>query len=414
MSSEKTQPHSIIIAGAGLAGLLAAARLRQAFPSASLLLLEKEKQAGGRLRASEEDCEWGPGLGYVTPDLQEFFARSFTGEDEVPAAPTLEAVGLLLGQELRSLSGQNLFSEETARILGGAVAAKQWKELASFWEDEKNFTALGKALPIGKKDPFWDVLEASSFPLGIVDIRETSIASLIDRSRYFAKGLHPAPWKKSIETLLAQHTLEFQSEQTIIASSYSDGLWNLRTGKGTFTSKALLVAQPPWEATSWLQREDCPPSFLSLALKHSPVSLLTLSLRFDDAVSCPPRLVLPKDGVQVLKITERELCMQVIIDFETFLDAPGVVSAVKRLKRARKKICRYLGLGDAKDEFLALRPVGWAQDTRAGGRKFVEGFDFAHFNRPHLAFCGDSYGSSYDPDQNLIKSLLAACSTIKV
>lgn len=416
MTTDKEDTVDVIIAGAGLAGLLVAIRLRQAYPDASLLILEKEREAGGRLRTPDGDyTRWGVGLHYVSQDLQEFFSRSFTHDDFGQAdREDHDSIGILQGKDFREVPSQKLFSEETARILGGHAAAKQWKELSSLWEEESNSAALGKAINLGKKDPFWEVLDALSFPLGIVDIRETTVASLVARSRYFAKGLRVAAWKTGFDTLLKEHNLMLLCEHGLLEGTFAEGRWHLRTGKGSFISKALVVAQSPWESISWLQREHCPTSFLSLALKHAPVSLVTLSLRFKEPVTISSRILLPKDGVQVLKISERELCLQVIIDFETFLDAPGVVSAVKRLKRARKKLCQNLELGDVSDEFLALRPVGWAQDTRAGARKFVEGFDFAQLNQTHLAFCGDSYGPGYDPDQNLIKSLLAACSTISI
>jgi flavin-dependent dehydrogenase len=49
------QIYDIIVAGGGLSGCLAAARLAHAHPATRILLIEKEATLGGRLRSSQPE-----------------------------------------------------------------------------------------------------------------------------------------------------------------------------------------------------------------------------------------------------------------------------------------------------------------------------------------------------------------------
>ena len=86
----------------------------------------------------------------------------------------------------------------------------------------------------------------------------------------------------------------------------------------------------------------------------------------------------------------------------------------KQVKRSKLKFCKHFGAATPLEEFLALRSVAWAQETHCDARKYVEEYDATKLNSSQLVFCGDAYGGGYDPDQNLIKSCLAACSTIVI
>ena len=56
------EKFDVIIAGGGIAGVLAATRINEVNPNARILLLEKEPRLGGRLKStSKDDNRWGQG-----------------------------------------------------------------------------------------------------------------------------------------------------------------------------------------------------------------------------------------------------------------------------------------------------------------------------------------------------------------
>lgn len=423
MSSNTIKNYDIVIAGAGLSGILAGIRLRQTYPSAKILILEKEQSPGGRLRCPNETENFGScGLHYISQDLFNFLNHtmlsSSKGEGDLSLpAEKLQKINVLQGKAIESIPASSLFSAEMAKVLGGNSAARQWDAFAPIFQniDANNaYLPLHKATSLSKKDPFLDVLSTMSLALGIIDPWNATLKSFEDRSRYFAKGLYCGPWRDTLNNLILWNELDLVCSMTILDGFFEGNLWNLKIQNEHLTAKALVVAQAPWEASSWLKRDDCPPGFIQLALKFAPISVLTLTLRFQDDLSLPHYVIVPSERVQIHRLNAKELCLQVILDFETFLDAPRVVQAVKQVKRARNKLCKQAELAQPINEFLSLRPVGWAQETHYDGKKTLEGYDTKKLNSANLVFCGDAYGNSYDPDQNLIRSLLDACTALNI
>ncbi len=423
MPSNIAKNYDIVIAGAGLTGLLAGIRLRQTYPSAKILILEKEQSPGGRLRTPDETENFGScGLHYISQDLFNFLNHTMLssskgeGDLSLPAAK-LQKISILQGKLIETIPASAMFSAEMAKVLGGNSAARQWESFAPNFQNinETNaFLPLHKATTLNKKDPFLDVLSSMSLGLGIIDPWNATLKSFEDRSRYFAKGLYCGPWRDTLNNMIRWNELEIAPPGAIMDAFFEGGVWNLKTQHESVMAKALVVAQAPWEATSWLRRDHFPAGFIQLALKFSPISVLTLTLRFQEDLSLPQYILVPSERVQIHQLNAKELCLQVILDFETFLDAPRVVQAVKQVKRAKNKLCKQAELAQPINEFLGLRPVGWAQDTHYDGKKSLEGYDTKKINAAHLVFCGDAYGNSYDPDQNLIRSLLDACSALTI
>lgn len=415
--------YDILIAGGGLAGLLALTRLRQIHPSAKILLIEKEQHLGGRLRVAQGKENVGAGgLHYVSKELYEFLNRTLLscsqGEEEysLPSFET-QVMGILQGKKLDELPLQELCTNRFAKILGGNSAAKQWDSFLDTLKkrnDELGPQTLGKWTNISKKDPFLDVLNVMSIPLGIVSPWFATPVSFEQRSHYIEQGLFAGPWVEFIDKLSRWSQSEIMTESTVLDASFTDKVWDLKLEKRNIYGKTLVVAQSPWEALPWLKRDHAPANLINIALKYSPLSVVSLITKLDKEYEFLDRILIPSEKSQVFKLSPQEICIQVIIDYETFLDAPRVVQAVKQAKRSKAKFCKNFGFDEPKDEFLSLRSVAWTHDSHHDARKQIDDYDVQKINSKNLVFCGDSYGNSYDPDQNLIKSLLAACSTLVV
>ncbi len=422
-STNTMNSYDIVIAGAGLAGLLAATRFRQIHPTARILLIEKEAQAGGRLHTPTAGESLGVGgMHYISQDLLEFINRTLLGcarGDDDLHLPTRAAqrVGILQGKRLDEIDLAQFCSGSLAKILGGPSAARQWDTFLKTLEEAPEadqLQPLGKLAKISKKDPFLDVLNIMSLPLGIVDPALATLTSFQQRIRYLEKGLFGGPWTQVIDDILRWNELDLRLGKPILDATFSERRWTITLENEVVTSTALVVAQPPWDAMNWLKREQSPPGFIHLSLKCFPLSAVALTIRFSEAVVIPERIVIPSEKTQVLQLSPREYCIQSLIDYETFFDAPRVVQAVKQVKRSKLKLVKQLGLSEPIEEFLALRPIAWAQETHCDARKFIEEYDATKLNSSQLVFCGDAYGTGYDPDQNLIRSCLAACSTIVI
>ena len=129
-------------------------------------------------------------------------------------------------------------------------------------------------------------------------------------------------------------------------------------------------------------------------------------------IEIPDVIIVPAEKVQIVRNGKDEICFQATIDYEMSLQAPAVVKAVKQLKRARKKLLAlYPGLV-TEGNHVALQPIAWAQSPLHADRRWIERVGKKTFNSKNLAFVGDAYGTTYDGDANLAKSVSTACDAV--
>jgi|GEM_PF-986918 len=525
------QHFDIIIAGAGISGSLAAARLADLNPNLKILLLEKDLSPGGRLRSSGASSApttstptgsngtasasltgEGPspapvkrrshGFNGVSPQLFDFVSQAIKSDPEstldlatfIPGRQI--TVGILSGSSVTDVPMDALFTAKGARTFGGMAAGKQWDEVTKILspdrpekaerpdkadrtgkpevrdtsahsdssesgddaEEEKHqsanhpFSSLWK---MPRQSPATVVLGHYAALLGIPDLWSATPRAIKERAQYHTAKLHYGKWDEALESLLnraisrGQVTLETgarivyaelekvtmepsnkASPEAGPAASPAAGTgtgpaarseagaeksqWVVDTSKGSFTGDALLVAMPPWLATPWLPKIHWPTALLTLVSKTKPVSavVLTETINEKSGHKLPDVLLVPVEGVQVYVTNQTEISFQVTIDFEISHQAPEVVKAVKRLKRARRKILAAYPDVCSQDDRIALIPVGWAQSPTSSETRHIDRLGKQALNKDHLAFCGDAYGASYDGDANIIKSIVAACETL--
>ncbi len=92
------------------------------------------------------------------------------------------------------------------------------------------------------------------------------------------------------------------------------------------------------------------------------------------------------------------------------MDALSVTKALKALRRASTKIVKYFPSLQLENEHIALHPIAWSQSPYYSDSEYINKLSNYNYFSEHLAFCGESYGSSYKPDENIIKSTLACTS----
>ena len=102
-----------------------------------------------------------------------------------------------------------------------------------------------------------------------------------------------------------------------------------------------------------------------MASKVKPVSAVTLTERIEKSAAgdLPDIIMIPAEGVQAIRSSEDEITFQATIDFEISVQAPEVVKAVKRLRRARKKLLAARAGCMSENERIALVTVAWGQSA---------------------------------------------------
>jgi hypothetical protein len=417
---------------------------------------------------------WGYGLNGVSQPLIDFWQQTMRGDPDAawdPAAFSAkqqDTLGILSGSELTRLPLEQTFAGKGARALGGMAAARQWNHVDAILkagapseeavhdrDDEvsqnategdetveaseepvnrKELQSFAEAWKESRKAPAAVVLEQYSALLGITDLWSTPAEAFRQRVHYHTGPLRRGPWQVAITEALQKYIdaglVELCTGCRVMSASFdgklpdpaksagkavlAEGDWKLVTSKGTFNSPRLVVAQPPWQAVSWLPKHFWPASLLAVTSKVKPVSAVTLTERLEKpaAQDLPDLILIPAEGVQAVRSSADELTFQAIIDFEISVQAPEVVKAVKRLKRARKKLLAACPGSMSENERIALVPVAWGQSASVSETKLIHRMAKSHLSSGNLAFCGDCYGASFIGDENVIKSVVSATNII--
>lgn len=410
--------YDAVIAGGGLAGMMMAAKLRQAYPSKNLLILEKAEDIGGRLRRHDKTaCSWSSGLRGLSGELFQYWDKVMRLNAEGADLPMFQPreqrrLGVLLAGKVKEMDRCQAFSPEGAKVFAGAAAMRDWQNVSELLEMEKkelkplqqNFASAFKG---NKRSPAAVVLENLSKLWGVPDLWSCQTKVLLQLAAGQAQPSYTGDWEDAMHELLkgegAQTTLKLQCR--VLAARFSEGQWLIETEQGQFTSEALVVAHSPWEAMQWLPKDHWPSALMGLITRTKPVSLVVLSetLISDSTEELPDIVLIPAEGVQAL-ISSATISFQATLDYELTMQAPAVVKAVKKLKRARKKFFDAFQDLQGKDEYLALLPVAWTHITQPNERRWAQKLEGDQWQSEHLVFCGDAYGAHYHGDLNFIHS----------
>ncbi len=420
------KPADVIIAGAGLAGLLTLCELSRLHPDWTFALVEREPWIGGRLRlSSREHGSWSCGLHAMGAELFDYVQSVLqTNDTEIlQAFRPREGFGVLAAQKISTAKGTSILAPEVAKAVGGTAATRDWNMLLELMEKEvateqEHAQAFNQVWKGDKKSAALIVLEHLAHLWGVPELSPSSAQILAARALQSAKGQWTGPWDRLFEPLIAdlrsQDRLVIHTRAQIMAARRDEETkgseaWQLATTVGPVRGQRLVVAQSPWEATPWLPKDLWPSKLLNIASKTKPVSLVILSQhRTDSYADLPQTLMIPAEEVQV-QIDATQICYQATLNYELTVQAPAVVKAVKRLKRARKKLETVIPDLKTEGEHIALLPVAWAQTVAPGEQRWLEKMDGANVQRGHLGYCGDAYGAEADSDRNLIASVKAVC-----
>lgn len=426
-----TQNYDAIIAGGGLSGALTACKILSSLPNAKILILEKEKFSGGRLRTTDkEQGKWSFGINAITPDLKKFSVETIGSvfpEFDLSNYNPLDVnrFAQLSGSKLSEFSNSDVLSPSGAKAMGGRNAGKEFADVESLFEKSEGDgyvdDKLSKQLKLKRKSPGSVVLEHQATAFGIPDVWNAGVELLKSKKETYSSGLVRARWDEVCEDILEglneKENVTFHNSCHIISAKKNDSNgFTLKTEKGIFETSALIIAQNPWAANRWLDKEFFPVSLINLVLKSKPVSLVTLSCvkKSDDLI--PDMTIIPAEKTQVISY-ENSITFQATIDYEMSLASLEVVKAVKRLRRARKRMDQFFENTEFDGEFVALLPCAWPIPAGVSDRKLVEKLTPEALCNNGIQFCGDTYGTALEGDSNIISSVkhatLSAISAIE-
>ena len=379
----------INIVGSGISGLLLAAKLARALPSASICVLEKEAHIGGRLGGNV------PHLQLVSRYLADFLIETLadagaTNPEETAALrPHQQMTVVASPSNLFSVERNALFSHETVQQLGGRTLAAVWEKLCAETEAEK----LKKSLK-NFDQPLAALLDRCATILNVPALSTLSVAQLLR----LVAALQPqarlsAAWQRVLPALTNNKNITIKTECQVVAAQREHKCWQLQSAQGKQSSHVLVVAHPPWNASEWLAVEHWPAQLSRSMRKSKPHSVVCLVSTPLDTQALPQELCVAADGAHVLHTAQGELALARVLSYETQLRAPAVTSAVSKLKRALRTLNRIYET-EAEPRLIALvpaaycLPLGEAQAASTG-----------------LFFCGDSCGASENGDDNIITSV---------
>jgi hypothetical protein len=318
----------------------------------------------------------------------------------------------LSGSKLSEFTNEDVLSSVSAKSMGGRNAGKEFAEIEELFEkaEQENFNddKLSKLLKLKRKSPGAVVLEHQAISFGIPDIWSAGVELLKSKAESYRSGLVKARWDELCEDVLEslnnKDQVDVLSGCHIISASKEEEIYKLKTEKGLFEASSLVVAQNPWAANRWIDKELMPVSLLNLVLKSKPVSLVTLSCLKTSEEDMPDMTIIPAEKTQVISY-ENSVTFQATIDYELSLASLEVVKAVKRLRRAKKRIDQFFENTQLESEFVALLPCAWPLPAGISDRKLVEKLTTEAISGSGVQFCGDTYGTELEGDKNIISSV---------
>ena len=244
---------------------------------------------------------------------------------------------------------------------------------------------------------------------GVGDLWQMSLSDFVEKKESFSKCLYSGDMSRIIHDIVGalkdKASVDFYNSCRVMSAEKDKDQWIIKGTSEVVSARKLVVAQNPWEAMQWLSKDFWPTRLAQVAAKAKPISAVVLCGHLNKEIDLDDLTLVPSESTQVWKTDKGALCFQVTLPFELTLSAPAVVKAIKRLKRARKKLFAALDLESAFDkEYISLIPVAWAQPQTAAERRVMSKIKDVDIVCDDLAFCGDSYGVDSDGDYNIIQS----------
>lgn len=426
------------IVGAGLSGILTALRLAHSFPQKKIVLLEMGKKIGGRGRLVRFSGELsGGGMSLVTGELVDFIQRTLQPVMDTSnvcdgSVLPVKKASVVQQQKLKVCSWNDYFSEAGLKSFCGRDIARLWIEFeAKICQIpvEQRDAPLSKFWSESKKHPALRPLEQWLHPLGFSDDLLTwAVRCLLERLDYM-RSIHGRLLWERFESVLndcegvLDNLLIRRESQVLSAQRNPDSGWSLR-GQGFELNCGYLVsAVHPRLLTDWIDVSELPRPIVQQSIKVPPTSMVMITQTMPELIGLWESET-PNFTDQTWVLAENTTfqpqedglgCLKTWVDFEQSLEAPSVVKAIRRLRRAREKLSKSLDLGSpvTSQEHIALIPVAFSGGSSPAVSRLNQylGLEQAVHGKG-LSFCSDALGVGLSSDKNIVASVVRVCDKV--
>ena len=411
--------YDIAIVGGGLAGALVANRLHSSFKG-SVILLDNHPTLGGKARSSSwETKQWAPHANVVSEKLYNFIANLLQSDPSLRQEETFSFkpgnLSFFIQNKMIPIKSLSQKESKIPKILGGLAAQKQWLNLwdKMFGSLQEKEQPLSKSLNISHKDALASTLKLISYTCGLSSWLSLNPKAMEERCEYL-ENLGTSDILKNLAALFSREasdcSLTLAFEEQVLTAQKKDSYWQIKTNKKQLKTKRLIVAHSPWEALIWLDRKDLPQKILQMALRSKPTSVVSLTKRIKkECEGLSDQMIIASESVIMIHSCGN-LCFTYSLDYESSINTTEVTKAIKALRRSALKLLSAFPDLELEEESIALHPIAWGQSAQTKEASYVEKLSDYDFFKEDILFCGESYGTSYRPDENIIKSVLACAS----
>jgi hypothetical protein len=402
-----SKSYDLVIVGASFAGCLAAIRMQATTPEGRVLLIDKQRYLGGRKTSSVwEKKLWGSGNFSISQDLLDFLfnsLRTLGQERSLDILQNIKAqtkVSMIYQNALKTFPIKDAVRDQGLKFIGGREGAKQWKNI---WQDifsQKDPVSLGKILKVSPKGPAATLLKSLGNYLGLSDFAKTTSDIIKASHEHCNVQEYIFSWQDIFLQVLQEcENIDIKLDHQVIDASYKKTKWIIQTSKGSINSDKLVVCHSPWQL-SWLEQERIPNVIHKWSMKNQPTTLVTLAKKLEKSWSGSNFLFVVSEGVKVWAYAD-VLHFVMPIEYHDSINAPTVAKAIRKLKRAANKLAKVCDCNFV-DEHIGLSPVGQVHSIMTNS---VVG-DFEQKDKNNLFFCGSFYGKEFNPEKNIISSVL--------
>jgi hypothetical protein len=406
----------VAVIGGGLAGVLAS--LEFCAQGLSVVLLEKDERLGGKLKTTDwEKKTWSPGVVDISQTI--YKQINILLQKNNFKSLNLEANSLLWGlfaqKQISTMQFEDFVAYKGAEIAFGKKTAETWQGLyRDAYTNKKAFSTAEKK-GVFSKAPMSTLFKMLTEMLEMPNLKIEQNNSIKERRNYFDQIFYKGNYENILVSCIEKiKNITINPATQVLSSTRQAGEWSITTTKEIIKAKKILVAHSSWEALRWLPKHFFPTQLLKMTLHCRPTSSVYLIKKILNKNVATPRQSFILSELTKVKNHNDSLYFTKSIDYETTLDSPQVVKAIRQLRRAADKIVNFDSSLQLDNEHIGLCQVQWPQTASFLDSSTKNMFAKNDYISPSLAFCGASYGTSSNPDINFINSLAALSKWAKI
>ncbi|MCY4443546.1 MAG: NAD(P)/FAD-dependent oxidoreductase [Proteobacteria bacterium] len=456
-----------VIVGAGISGALAFHTLTKYSPHSKVLIIDTLCGPGGRrcpphpitsqTATSQNTTNWGNGL-FLLPASTIAVIKNTLGAKQLSHITPIKTYGVITSQRLHRFCHNELFSHKTITAFSDRKTAKALDQLTTLLHDPITIALLEKK-PTKKHIALSLHTLRQTYNNLIHHLSSPPHKGFLHTLMAFL-GLLPQPTKEGLlpphqiiafikqlcaclpqdqdENIAPFHSAQLNHicadifhntpcnpdihfQETAMKAIQQDHNFSVTTCQNHYQSKRLICASNPWDLMRWFDLGSLTSKQhkrLIHATRPQPLSYISLvasglsNTINDDLDHLPSLIFIPQEQTHILK-SNSTLILNTLVSFETSVHAPGALKAIKRLRRAQKRLEEYLSPNKArclKEKCVKVTPYARPSFTEGlGGTPTTQSTNL----QANMFLCSQGFGPYFDEPTNLSFHLEQLANSLK-